>query len=289
MEVLSYLALAQTWNLLAGYTGLISVGQQAYVGLGGYLFFALAMFTGVPVLAALPIAGLMVGLLSIPTGWVAFRLKGAYFAVGTWVIAEVFRLLAAQVTSLGGGSGISLPVKIAASIAASREGRDLWMYFLALGLAAVSVLGVWALLRSRWGMALTAIRDNEAAAQSVGIDTRGAKYFIYVLAAVMTGITGAFLSFQRLRITPDSAFSVTDWTAFVIFIVVIGGIGTLEGPIIGVIIFFALRSIAADWGSWYLILMGATAIAVMLIDKRGVWGALHAHFGWELLPTSRRL
>lgn len=92
MEVLSYLALAQTWNLLAGYTGLISVGQQAYVGLGGYLFFALAMFTGVPVLAALPIAGLMVGLLSIPTGWVAFRLKGAYFAVGTWVIAEVFRL-----------------------------------------------------------------------------------------------------------------------------------------------------------------------------------------------------
>lgn len=289
MEALSYLALAQTWNLLAGYTGLVSVGQQAYVGLGGYLFFALVIIGGMPVFVALPVAALVSGLAAIPTGWIAFRLKGAYFAIGTWVIAEVFRLLAAQVSSLGGGSGISLPVKVAASIASTRDDRDLVMYFLALALAAVSVFGVWGVLRSRWGLALTAIRDNEVSAQSIGVDTERVKFFIYLIAAVMTGITGAFLFLQKLRITPDSAFSVTDWTAFVIFIVVIGGIGTLEGPIIGVITFFALRAVAADWGSWYLILMGAVAIAVMLIDKRGVWGALKARFGWEMLPTKRVL
>ncbi|MCB1336155.1 MAG: branched-chain amino acid ABC transporter permease [Maritimibacter sp.] len=285
MEVLSYLALAQMWNLLAGYSGLISVGQQAYVGLGGYLFFALAMFAGVPVLAALPLAAVVTALIALPSGWVAFRLQGAYFAIGTWVIAEVFRLTAAQVGALGGGSGISLPVALAQSIAESRDGRETVMYYLAFVIGIASVAMVWGLLRSKWGLALTAIRDSEPAAEAVGVATRRVKFLIYIVTAMFTGLTGAFIFLQKLRITPDAAFSVNDWTAFVIFIVVIGGLGTIEGPIVGVIVFFALREIAADWGTWYLIMMGAIAIAVMLVDKRGIWGALRTRYGLSILPV----
>ncbi|WP_421849589.1 branched-chain amino acid ABC transporter permease [Oricola sp.] len=289
MEVFTFLALAQMWNLLAGYTGLVSVGQQAFVGLGGYLFFALAMFSGLPVLAAIPLAALATALIAVPTGWIAFRLQGAYFAIGTWVIAEVFRLIAAQSTALGGGSGISLPVALAKSIAASRAEREMVMYYLAFAIAVVSVLGVWWLLRSSWGLALTAIRDSEPAAEAIGVNTRRVKFMIYVLTAGVTGLTGAFIFLQKLRITPDAAFSVNEWTAFVIFIVVIGGIGTIEGPIIGVIVFFALREIAADWGTWYLIMMGAIAIGVMMIDKRGIWGALASRVGLSVFPVSRRI
>lgn len=289
MEALSFLALAQMWNLLAGYTGLLSVGQQAFVGLGGYLFFGLAMFAGLPVLWAIPCAAIGAGFVAIPTGWIAFRLRGAYFAIGTWVIAEVFRLVAAQFSALGGGSGISLPVALARSIADGRAAREMVMYYLAFFIAIASVLGVWLLLRSRWGLALTAIRDGEQAASSIGVDVRRVKFLVYIGTAVGTALTGAFIFLQKLRITPDAAFSVTEWSAFVIFIVVIGGLGTIEGPIIGVILFFVLRDLAADWGTWYLIGLGTIAIAVMLIDRRGIWGALKARGVPSVFVTQRKL
>lgn len=289
MEVFSFLALAQMWNLLAGYTGLISVGQQAFVGLGGYLFFALAMFAGLPLLIAIPAAAIATAVIALPTGWIAFRLQGPYFAIGTWVIAEVFRLIAAQIGALGGGSGISLPVELAKSLADSRAGREMVMYYIAFTIGVASVLLVWGLLRSKWGLALTAIRDSEPAAEAMGVATRRVKFGIYVLAAFWTSITGAFIFLQKLRITPDAAFSLNEWTAFVIFIVVIGGIGSIEGPVIGVVIFFVLREFASDWGTWYLIMMGAIAIAVMLVDKRGVWGAIRARMDLSIFPVSKHL
>ena len=288
MEILAYLALAQMWNLLAGYTGLVSVGQQAFVGLGGYLFFALAIFGGLPIPVAMLAAALITALIALPTGWIAFRLNGAYFAIGTWVIAEVFRLIAAQVGALGGGSGISLPVQIVRGLG-GRKAIEMIMYYMAFGIGLSSVLFVWLLLRSKWGLALTAIRDSELAAETLGVNTRRVKFLIYVVTAGFTALAGSLIFLQKLRITPEAAFSLNDWTAFVIFIVVIGGIGTIEGPIIGVILFFALREVAADWGTWYLMLMGAIAIAVMLLDKRGLWGWIHARFGITLLPTARRL
>ncbi|NVO23344.1 branched-chain amino acid ABC transporter permease [Donghicola mangrovi] len=289
MEALSYLALAQMWNLLAGYTGLVSVGQQAFVGLGGYMFFGLAIFGGMGVLPALGLAAVGTAIIAIPTGWLAFRLNGAYFAIGTWVIAEVFRLGMAQVGSLGGGSGISLPVDVARSLADGRAEREMAMYYIAFAIGVASVALVWGLLRSRWGLAMTAIRDSELAAETVGVSTRRLKFMIYVLTAGFTALAGGFLFLQKLRITPDAAFSVNDWTAFVIFIVVIGGIGTIEGPIIGTVLFFALRQVAADWGTWYLMLMGVIAISVMLVDKRGIWGRIESLTGWHLLPVKRTL
>ncbi len=289
MEALSYLALAQMWNLLAGYTGLVSVGQQAFVGLGGYLFFALAIFGGIGVVPALILSAFGTAIIAIPTGWLAFRLNGAYFAIGTWVIAEVYRLGVAQVSALGGGSGISLPVDIARSLAEGRAEREMVMYYIAFTIGTASVLLVWGILKSRWGLAMTAIRDSELAAETIGVNTRRLKFSVYVLTAGFTALAGGFLFLQKLRITPDAAFSVNDWTAFVLFIVVIGGLGTIEGPIIGTILFFALRQVAADWGTWYLMLMGAIAIGVMLVDKRGIWGWIAARTGWSLFPTRRLL
>ena len=288
-EVAYFIALAQMWNLLAGYAGLVSVGQQAFVGLGGYLLFALAVKLGIPPISALFLAGLLTAVIAIPTAFVVFRLRGAYFAIGTWVVAEVFRLSMAQVTELGGGSGMSLPASLVKSIADSRTGREMTVYYLALGISTVSIAVVYFLLRFKTGLALTAIRDSEEGADSLGVSTFRTKFFVYVLVAGITGLIGALIFLQKLRISPDAAFSLPDWTVSAIFIVVIGGIGTLEGPILGALVFFALRAVLADYGSIYLIVMGAIAIAVMLRAPRGLWGLIHDKTGWQLFPVHRTL
>jgi branched-chain amino acid transport system permease protein len=288
-ELFTYLALASLWNLLAGYAGLVSVGQQAFVGFGGYLLFALAMLFGVHPILAILIAGPAAALVAIPVAVLIFRLRGAYFAIGTWVVAEVFRLLASQISVLGGGSGISLPAAIVISIAPSRQMREFEIYWLALGLAAAVLAAMVALLRSRHGLALTAIRDNELAARSNGVDVARLKFLVYVATALGTAMVGALIFLQKLRISPDTAFSVNDWTAFVIFITVIGGIGRIEGPIIGTVIFFVMRQTLADLGSLYLLIMGAVAIVVMLWAPKGLWGLVAERFGWQALPLQRRL
>ncbi len=288
-ELFLYLALASLWNLMAGYAGLVSVGQQAYVGFGGYMLFALTIFGGLPPIVAIAGAGVLGALIAIPVATLIFRLRGAYFAIGTWVIAEVFRLSFAQVSSLGGGSGSSLPVGIVKSLASSRSARESLAYWMALAAVVVVIAAVYLFLRSRRGLALTAIRDNELAAGSLGIDIWRIKFVVYVVTAALTSMIGALIFLQKLRISPDAAFSVNDWTAFVIFIVVIGGIGTLEGPIIGTLIFFALRETLADLGTTYLMVLGAVAIIVMLKAPNGVWGYIAKRYDLQLFPLGYRV
>ncbi len=288
-EVFLYLALASLWNLMAGYAGLVSVGQQAYVGFGGYMLFALTIFGGLHPLVAIVGVGVLGALISIPVATLIFRLRGAYFAIGTWVMAEVFRLSFAQIQSLGGGSGSSLPVGIVRSLAGSRSGREALSYWLALGAAVLVIAAVYFFLRSRRGLALTAIRDNELAAGSLGIDIWTTKFTVYVVTGALTAMIGALIFLQKLRISPDAAFSVNDWTAFVIFIVVIGGIGTIEGPIIGTLVFFALRETLADLGTTYLIVLGVVAIVVMLRAPKGIWGFVRDRFDLQLFPLGYRV
>jgi branched-chain amino acid transport system permease protein len=288
-EMFTFIALASLWNLLAGYAGLVSVGQQAFVGLGGYVLFALAILLEVNPILATFVAGPVGALVAIPVALLIFRLRGAYFAIGTWVVAEVFRLLASQVSVLGGGSGISLPASVVLAMAPSRQMREFEMYWLALALTVAILAAIFVLLRSRHGLALTAIRDNELAAQSTGIGVWGIKFAVYILTAFGTTMVGAFIFLQKLRISPDTAFSVNDWTAFVIFITVIGGIGRIEGPIVGTIIFFALRQTFAGLGSLYLLTMGAVAIVVMLWAPKGLWGMIVERLGWQILPLQRHL
>jgi branched-chain amino acid transport system permease protein len=198
-------------------------------------------------------------------------------------------LLASQVSVLGGGSGISLPSAAVIAMSPTRQAREFTLYWLALGLTVIVLGAIFALLRSRHGLALTAIRDNETAAQSNGIGVTRVKLIVYVLTAFGTAMIGALIFLMKLRISPDTAFSVNDWTAFVIFITVIGGIGRIEGPIIGAIIFFVMRQTLSDLGSTYLLIMGAVAIVVMLWAPKGLWGLIAERYGWQALPLQRRL
>jgi branched-chain amino acid transport system permease protein len=285
------LALAQCWNLLAGYAGLISVGQQAFVGFGGYLLFALTLKAGIDPLLAIPLAGLATAIVAWPTALIVFRLRGAYFAIGTWVVAEVFRLSFAQVKGLGGGTGTSLPPSATSGVFGIEWVKSLLDLRTpaALALLACTLTVIYWLLRSRRGLALGAIRDQEAAAAGLGVDIYRVKLTVYVASAAMTGMIGALIYLQKARISPDAAFSVLDWTAYVIFIVVIGGIGTMEGPVVGVIVFHLLQRYLADFGAWYLILLGTLGIAVMLFAPRGIWGLIAERYDVTLFPIRRRL
>jgi branched-chain amino acid transport system permease protein len=288
-EMAYYLALAQLWNLLAGYAGLVSVGQQAYVGLGGYAFFYLTGALNVNAYVALLLAGPFAGLMSIPVSVAVFRLRGAYFAVGTWVVSEVFALSASLIAALGAGSGLSLTPDIVRQISPERDIRDTLLYLMSLASAVLVVAVVYLLLRSRHGLALTAIRDSEPASESLGVNTFRTKFIIYVVTATCTGLVGALIFLQKLRISPEAGFSINDWTVVVIFMVVIGGIGTIEGPFIGMLVYIVLRELLADYGTSYLILMGAIAIAVMLKAPFGIWGWVVQRYDLQLFPVGRRL
>ncbi len=286
-RMMVYIALASLWNLLAGYTGLVSVGQQAYVGLGVYVMVSVTIYLGIHPYFAIPLAGLVAVLIALPVGKLVFRLQGAYFAIGTWVVAEVFRLIAAQLGSvgLGGGSGTSIPTQVMLGLAVNKFWREASIYWLALFLGIGSLALVYGLLRSRYGLALTAIRDSEVASSSLGVNISRIKYAVYVATAGMTAMVGSLIALQKIRVSPDAAFSVNDYTAIVIFIVVIGGIGTIEGPIIGVIIYFLLQQYLSQLGPLYLIILGAVAIVMMLVAPKGIWGYIAERWQISLFPT----
>ena len=284
VEIACYLIFAMMWNLLAGYGGMVSIGQQAYFGLGGYAMLALGNFAGINPFIAVPLGALAAGAVALPVSYVAFRLQGGYFAIGTWVIAEVFRLSFANLSVVGGGSGTSLTA-LRGIDKATREGVTYWTALVCV-IAAITL--VYLFLRSKRGLALLAIRDNEVAAESQGIDVRGMKLAVYVVAAIGAALAGALYFLGNLRISPDAAFSV-NWTAFAIFMVVIGGIGRIEGPIVGALIFWALNKFFSDYGTWYLLGLGLMAIIVTIFFKQGLWGWVQQRYGWAVFPTQRRL
>jgi branched-chain amino acid transport system permease protein len=283
VELTALLVLAQMWNLLAGYAGLVSIGQQAYVGLGGYALIVLADDLGVNPFLAVPLAGLVAAALALPTALVVFRFRGGYFAVGTWAVAEVFRLLVANTDALGRGTGRTLK----AVFPLARETRELGTYALAVVIGLTALGAVYFYLRSRQGLALMAIRDSEPASESLGIDVFRTKLAVYLIAAFGTGLTGALIYLNLLRISPDAAFSI-NWMAYTLFIVVIGGLGTLEGPLVGTLLFFAFREVLADHGAWYMILLGALAVIAMLRFPQGLWGLMAERFGVHVFPVRRR-
>jgi branched-chain amino acid transport system permease protein len=289
VEFFTLLALAQMWNLLAGYAGLVSVGQQAFVGLGAYSLYVLGDNAGVQPFVAVALAGLVAAAVSIPTAAVAFRLRGGYFAIGTWVIAEVFRGLTVNGADLhvdvGGGNGVT----ILSAARLDRVVRAHGTYWWAFGVGAGSVLLAYAILRSRVGLALTAIRDDEGAARSLGVNVLRTKVLVWIIAAFGCGLAGAVIYINLVRVEPNAAFDVVHWTAYPIFIVIIGGIGTIEGPIVGTIIFFTLQKELANYGGWYLIILGAVAVLAAVFMRGGIWGVVERRFGLNLFPVQRRV
>jgi branched-chain amino acid transport system permease protein len=272
------LTLAMTWNWLAGYAGLVSVGQQAYIGIGAYSVLLLAKH-GVEPFVGLGLAALICVAFAVPVSYLVFRLHGGYFAIGTWVVAQVFALFTIRSNSLGGGTGANL---------SGLNGFDPTLlgavtYWVSLGVAVVTLVGGYLMLRSRVGLALTAVRDDEVAARSVGVRVSRAKRIVYLAAAAGGGAAGAVLIISQLNVEANNVYGV-QWSAYMIFVVLIGGIGTLEGPILGTIVFFALQQSLASYGGWYLIIVGAVAILMALWARKGIWGAAD-HFGLRLFPV----
>jgi branched-chain amino acid transport system permease protein len=269
VEFFTILAMAQMWNLLAGFAGLVSIGQQAFVGIGAYGLYVFLDRLGLPPLAAIGALAAAATVIALLTSLFAFRLRGGYFAIGTWVIAEVFRLVVAQVPALGAGTGVT----IGSLVSMDPQDRLALTYWLAIGVGFGSIVLAALVVRSRLGLALRAIRDSEVSAQSLGVGVLTTKRIVYVIASVGCAIAGAVYYLQLLRIQPTAAFSV-DWTVVMIFVVVIGGLGRIEGPIAGAIVFFALQEWLADYGSAYLIALGLVTIVIVVLAPRGLWGLL---------------
>jgi len=284
VEIACYFIFAMMWNLLAGFGGMVSVGQQAFFGLGAYALLVMGNFLGINPFLSIPIAGVLAALISLPVSKIAFRLQGGYFSIGTWVIAEVFRLSIANLSAVGGGSGTSLT----ALRGMDRTFRENTTYWVALACVIMTIVLIYFFLRSKQGLALLAIRDSEVAAESQGIAVQRMKLAVYVVAAFGCGIAGALYLVTNLRISPDAAFGV-NWTAFAIFIVMIGGIGRIEGPLFGAIIFWGLNKFLSDYGTWYLLGLGVLAIVMMLFFREGAWGFFTRKTGLEVLSIQRRL
>ncbi|WNM24416.1 branched-chain amino acid ABC transporter permease [Demequina capsici] len=277
------ITLATTWNLLAGYAGMVSVGQQAYIGLGAYGIFVFNDLGMDPYSSAL-IASIAIGVIAFGLSFVAFRLRGGYFAIGTWVIAEVVRQVVIRFDSLGAGRGRSIVDYTADPIL-----RNLFTYWLALGILAATLISTLFLLRSRMGVALQSIRDDEVAARALGIHVGRTKRIVFVVAGMGAGLAGSIICLQAIGVqSPSQIFSVS-FSAFMVFMVLIGGIGTIEGPIVGAVIYWVMDIYFSQLGLWYLVVLGVLAIAVTLFLPNGLWCALTSRFDISVFPVGHRV
>ena len=278
-----YVILAVTWNALAGYGGLVSIGQQAFFGLGAYGAVRLAD-AGVSVYPALVIGALLVGLVALPISSFMLRLKAGEFAIGMWVVAALAHLLVNLDTLVRGETGTSL-IALNAYAADARRALTYWCALAAmLGLLGI----VFFVLRSPLGAAIQAIRDNEEAAESIGVRVMSAKRLVFTLAAFGAALAGALWVATALTFQPKAYFSPL-WTAYMIFMALVGGLGTFEGAILGAVIFFAIETWFGDMGVWYLVGLGATALIFALLFPRGIWGWVEDRTSLRLLPVGYRL
>ena len=260
VNVFILMTMASMWNLLAGYAGLISVGQQAFL--------------------ALPVAAAGCGIVGLPIWRLVSRLRSGYFAITTWVIASVCELIIVRFPSLGGGTGAPLPGF------ASLDPTLLtaYTYWVSLAVTVVVIASVYIILRSPLGLVLTAVRDDETGARSIGARVSRAQRSVFVVAAAGCGAAGALLIISQLNVEPTAAFSV-QWSAEMIFVTIIGGIGTIEGPILGTIIFFVLQQTLASYGTWYFIVLGSLAMVVAIWAPRGLWGLIADRLHIRLFPV----
>jgi branched-chain amino acid transport system permease protein len=284
VELCCLIAIAQMWNLLAGYAGLVSVGQQAFIGCGGYGLFILSGNFEFNPFIAVPFAAILPALVSIPAYLLLRRLDGPYFAIGTWVVAEVLRLLASNIQYVNMGAGLSLR----AMAQYSPLERQIGLTILSALLLLVTVGGTYLLLRTRHGLALTAMRDDAVAAASQGVNVGRLRFAVFIASAAGTGLAGAVYYMAQLRITPDSGFDPY-WASICIFIVMVGGIGKIEGAIIGALLYFFATRLFGQYGATYLVVLGLLTLATALFAPGGIWGLFLRVGNLPWFPVSRIL
>jgi branched-chain amino acid transport system permease protein len=284
VEILTLFSVALAWNMLAGYGGLVAVGQHVFVGIGAYSLFALSNKLHLNPWTALPLAAACSALFALVSAWPMFRLNGAYFAVGSWVLAEMMRILTLNSEWLGAGAGMPLE----AMTEFDRWTRNAGVYWAALLTGVGALLAARAVLRGRLGLALTSMRDAEVAALACGVPIRSVKLALWGISATITGMAGAVAYMSTLQVTPDASFSL-NWTAAAIFIVVLGGLGSIEGPILGVVLYFVLRECFAGYGAWYFIGLGVLAIGTMVIAPGGIWSLIMRQWPVDPFGIRRRM
>ncbi len=278
-----YLILAVMWNALAGYAGLVSVGQQMFIGLAAYATIRLS-YLGTPVYAAILIGSALSGLTALPLSAFMLRLRGGEFAIGSWVIATIAHLLVNFDPLIQGETGKSL-IALDGFTPAQRQAYTYWASLA----ATLFFLGImFVVMRSRLGNAIQAIRDDEEAAASLGVRVMATKRLIFVIAAFGCAAAGALWLASALTFQPRTFFGI-QWTAYMLFMALVGGLGTFEGPIIGAVLFFAMEDIFGATGVWYLVGLGAVATLFSLFLPQGLWGTLEHYSGITLMPVGYKV
>jgi len=273
-----YLTLAQMWNLLAGYSGLVSLGQQSFVGMGGYTVAVLNSYYGVNVWLAVGLGGLTSMLLALFMSLFIFRMRGVYFSIGTWIFAEPILVWFSNWAYVKYGAGLF--IRPSGVLTMER------IYYAAFSMGVGSVALVYMLLRSRLGLGLMAMRDDEQASETMGVDVFRSKLYCFLISAFVTGITAGIFYVFQIFIQPYRAFSI-DWTVKLVFMVVIGGIGTIEGPLVGAFLYVLLSQFLAGYFSVNMLIMGSIAILVILVAPGGIMGTLQDKLGFEILSPRR--
>ena len=277
IKMFIYCAMGSMWNLMSGYTGMTSLGQQSFIGVAGYtvaVFTAkLAMPFGVGILAGGVIGGVLALILAI----ILFRMRGMYFAIATWVIAEAIKTFFTSWSFVNAGGGMTV---------AGRPGREV-IYLMCLALLVLALVIIYMLLRSKLGLGLTAMRDDADAASSVGVNIFKSKLLCFVICGVFCALGGGLYYLNNVSIYPGSGFAI-DWTVSLVFIVIIGGIGTMSGPIVGTVIYILLDEILAQLpAGWSNIILGIIAILVILFLPDGIMGTLQKKLNFEILSEKR--
>jgi len=273
-----YMTLASMWNLLAGYSGIVSLGQQMFVGVGGYTLAVLSMYYGLPIFLSIMIGGFISVFLAILISFPIFRMKGVYFAIGTWVIAEALGICFSNWAYVKYGMGIFIQPSQKMSMST--------IYYAAAIICVGSISVVYLLLRSNLGLALMAIRDDDGASEMMGVNIFRCKLTCFLISAFITGIAAGVLYLNTVFIQPFEAFGI-GWTVNLLFIVIIGGIGTLEGPVIGALIFVILQQFLSEYVGYNLIILGAITILVIFFAPKGIIGTFQHKYGFELFPVRR--
>ena len=269
LQLFMWIALAQSWNLISGLTGYVSFGHVAFFGMGAYTTGILITSLAWPWPAASLAGGVTAMLLALVIGWPCLRLKGPYFAIAMLGLNEVLRVIVSYYEGLtGGGSGLSLPTLYA----------SVPIYY-AMGLVAAAVTGLtYVIITSRFGLRLMTIREDEVAAEAMGIDTFRYKLYAFVLSAVAPGIVGGLSARDQSYIEPISVFPLLT-TITMIVMVLFGGKGTIWGPVLGAVLLFAFQELV--WARFiYLhqLLFGAIIVAVVLLMPRGILGVMQQKY-----------
>jgi branched-chain amino acid transport system permease protein len=267
---LLYVLLGTSWNLLGGYAGQISFGHAAFFGTGAYTSTILLLKLGISPWPGMFAGALLAALLSIPVGWLALRLRGPYFALATLAASEVLRIMVFNWDRLtGGGDGLNILVNL---------GGLLQFYYIALALACAAVAVVWAITRSRWGIFLNAIREDEEAAEALGVAATRMKLTALVVSAFFVALGGSFFASYHLYINPDLVFE-SSISIQMIIVSIVGGLGTLEGPVLGAVIIIPLSEYFRGLSPVAnLLIYGIFIVLFMTLMPEGIIGASRRMF-----------